>query len=106
MLALNPRVVDAVWAAVEPILPERSSDRHPLGCHRRRIPERGFPQCPGDPDLDRHFAEVQARLAAHMLEMNDLGLLLNPEALRRLRTNATEALRVATTYRRRVGPCG
>jgi transposase len=40
VLALHPRVVDAVWAAVEPILPERSPDRHPLGCHRRRIPDR------------------------------------------------------------------
>jgi len=40
VLALHPRVVDAVWACVEPILPERSPDRHPLGCHRRRIPDR------------------------------------------------------------------
>jgi transposase len=40
MLALQPRVVDAVWAAVEPLLPPRPPDSHPLGCHRRRIPDR------------------------------------------------------------------
>lgn len=40
MLALKPRVVDAVWAAVEPLLPRRPPDEHPLGCHRPRIPDR------------------------------------------------------------------
>ena len=39
MRALEPRVVDAVWAAVEPLLP-RSVDAHPLGCHRPRVPDR------------------------------------------------------------------
>ena len=41
MLALEPRVVDAVWAAVGPQLPAREPDRHPLGCHRRRLCDRG-----------------------------------------------------------------
>ena len=36
MLALEPRVVDAV----EPQLPPREPVSHPLGCHRRRIPDR------------------------------------------------------------------
>jgi transposase len=40
MLALNPRVVEAVWVAVEPLLPRRPLDEHPLGCHRSRIPDR------------------------------------------------------------------
>lgn len=40
MLALDPRVVDAVWAAVEEFLPERPFDTHPLGCHRPRIADR------------------------------------------------------------------
>lgn len=35
MLALHPRVVSALWAAVEPRLPVPVDD-HPLGCHRRR----------------------------------------------------------------------
>lgn len=35
MLALHPRVVTAVWAAVEPRIPE-VVDNHPLGCHRPR----------------------------------------------------------------------
>jgi transposase len=35
MLALHPRVVTAIWAAVEPRLPKVVDD-HPLGCHRRR----------------------------------------------------------------------
>jgi transposase len=39
MRALEPEVVDAVWAAVEPLLsaPDQS---HPLGCHRPRISDR------------------------------------------------------------------
>ncbi len=40
MRALDPEVVDAVWAAVEPLLPTRPADGHPLGCHRRRVPDR------------------------------------------------------------------
>lgn len=39
MLAVHPRVVDAVWAAIEPRLP-LVVDEHPLGCHRRRVPDR------------------------------------------------------------------
>jgi transposase len=39
MRALQPEVFDAVWAAVEPLLPE-IVDEHPLGCHRRRVPDR------------------------------------------------------------------
>jgi transposase len=39
MRALEGRVVAAVWAAVEPLLPV--PDRaHPLGCHRSRVPDR------------------------------------------------------------------
>ena len=40
LLALKPRVVDAVWSAIEAYLPSRPPDRHPLGCHRPRIPDR------------------------------------------------------------------
>jgi transposase len=39
MRALDPEVFDAVFAAVEPLLP-RAVDEHPLGCHRRRVPDR------------------------------------------------------------------
>lgn len=39
MRALDPEVFDAIFAAVEPILP-RPEDHHPLGCHRRRVPDR------------------------------------------------------------------
>jgi transposase len=39
MRALDPEVVNAVWAAVEALIPERVNN-HPLGCHRRRIPDR------------------------------------------------------------------
>jgi len=39
MRALDPVVVDAVWAAVEPLLPARDRS-HPLGCHRPRVPDR------------------------------------------------------------------
>ncbi len=38
MRALEPEVVDAVWAAVEPMLPTPDDD-HPLGCHRPRVPD-------------------------------------------------------------------
>ena len=40
MLALDPRVVGAVWAAFEPRIPSRPVDDHPLGCHRPRISDR------------------------------------------------------------------
>ena len=39
MLALHPRVVDVIWSAIEPRLPQVVDD-HPLGCHRRRVPDR------------------------------------------------------------------
>jgi transposase len=39
MRALDREVVDAVWTAVEPLLPV-PCDGHPLGCHRWRIPDR------------------------------------------------------------------
>jgi transposase len=39
MLALHPRVVDALWVAVEPRLPVVVDD-HPLGCHRGRLDDR------------------------------------------------------------------
>jgi Putative transposase of IS4/5 family (DUF4096)/Transposase DDE domain len=40
MLALHPRVVTVMWAAVEPRLPV-VVDGHPLGCHRSRRDDRG-----------------------------------------------------------------
>ena len=40
MLALTPRVVDALWEAFVPQIPEREEPVHPLGCHRRRIADR------------------------------------------------------------------
>jgi len=39
MLALQPRVVDAVFSALEGHIP-RVVDRHPLGCHRARTSDR------------------------------------------------------------------
>ena len=39
MRALESEVVDAVWAAVEALLPSRA-DVHPLGCRNPRIPDR------------------------------------------------------------------
>jgi transposase len=38
MRALEPDVVDAVFATIEPLLPEPAE--HPLGCHRPRVPDR------------------------------------------------------------------
>lgn len=40
MRAFDPQVADAVWAAVEPLLPPPPPDDHPLGCHRPRVSER------------------------------------------------------------------
>lgn len=40
MLALHPRTVDVIWAAIEPLLPEPPLDLHPLGCHRPRRSDR------------------------------------------------------------------
>jgi transposase len=39
MRALEPDGFDAFWAAVEPLLPT-PTESHPLGCHRRRAPDR------------------------------------------------------------------
>jgi transposase len=39
MRALEPEVVDAVWAAIEPLIPP-APENHPLGCHRPRVPDR------------------------------------------------------------------
>lgn len=40
MLALDPTVVDAIWASFGAYLPEQGVCTHPLGCHRPRISER------------------------------------------------------------------
>lgn len=59
MRALEPEVANAVWAAVEALIPKRE-DTHPLGCHRRRISDRicfrgilirpsNLPVCAGSP---------------------------------------------------------
>jgi len=40
MRGLDPEVADAVWAAVEPLLPPVAPDEHPLGCHRPRASDR------------------------------------------------------------------
>ena len=37
--ALDPEVVEAIWAAIEPMLPP-PDDSHPLGCHNPRIADR------------------------------------------------------------------
>ena len=39
MRALEPEVLDAVFSAIEPLLPARIDD-HPLGCHRPRASDR------------------------------------------------------------------
>ncbi len=36
--AMDPEVSDAIWAAVEPLVPP-PDDSHPLGCHNPRIPD-------------------------------------------------------------------
>ena len=36
--AMDPEVADAIWAAIEPILPVPDDD-HPLGCHNPRGPD-------------------------------------------------------------------
>lgn len=37
--AMDPEVADAIWAAIEPILPA-PPDAHPLGCHNPRVADR------------------------------------------------------------------
>lgn len=39
MRALEPEMVDAVWTAIEGLIPPLRDD-HPLGCHRPRVPDR------------------------------------------------------------------
>lgn len=40
MKALDPRVIDTVWAAVAGLVPRPPVDEHPLGCHRPRIDDK------------------------------------------------------------------
>ena len=51
MRALEPEVANAVWAAVEALIPSREVN-HPMGGHRPRIPDRvcfsGNPDPAGD----------------------------------------------------------
>ncbi len=37
--AMDPEVVDAIWATIEPMLPPPDVS-HPLGCHNPRVPDR------------------------------------------------------------------
>jgi transposase len=37
--ALDPEVVEVIWATIEPLLPA-TDDSHPLGCHNPRVPDR------------------------------------------------------------------
>lgn len=39
MPALQPYLIEPIWQQFKALLPERKVD-HPLGCHRRRIPDR------------------------------------------------------------------
>lgn len=39
MLALSRAVAEPVWQMIEARLPARPPDTHPLGCHRRRVPD-------------------------------------------------------------------
>ena len=38
--AFDPEVKDAVWTAIEGLIPVVVNDAHPLGCHRPRVPDR------------------------------------------------------------------
>jgi transposase len=38
MTAISPYILDPIWEQFRALLPEREVD-HPLGCHRRRIPD-------------------------------------------------------------------
>lgn len=40
MPALEPYIIEPIWERFEALLPERRANRHPLGCHRPRIPDR------------------------------------------------------------------
>ena len=39
MPALEPYLIEPIWAQFQALLPEREAD-HPLGCHRPRVPDR------------------------------------------------------------------
>jgi transposase len=39
MSALQPYLIEPIWQQFEALLPKRKAN-HPLGCHRRRIPDR------------------------------------------------------------------
>jgi transposase len=79
VLALDPRVVDAVWDAVQGHLPPRPPDPHPLGCHRPRIPDR---DC---------FTDILVRLVTSCSW--DVAARLTPAGETTLRNRRTEWLK-------------
>ena len=40
MPAIPPYIIEPIWEQFRALLPPRGADAHPLGCHRRRIPDR------------------------------------------------------------------
>lgn len=38
--ALEPYIIEPIWAQFGALLPDREVDHHPLGCHRPRVPDR------------------------------------------------------------------
>ena len=40
MPAIPPYIIEPIWEQFVALLPQRDADIHPLGCHRRRIPDR------------------------------------------------------------------
>ena len=74
MRAFDPEVLDAIWAAIEPLMPV-PIDRHPLGCHRPRTP-------------DRDCFTVIARTSHHRLLLGRRRTPLRQQGLRHLAVDA------------------
>jgi hypothetical protein len=58
--AMDPEVADAIWTAIEPILPIPDDD-HPLGCHKPTSPRPGLLPRDPDPAGDRKAVATTSR---------------------------------------------
>src|SRR5512132_1384437 len=85
MGALEPVVVDAIWQAVEGLLPSSPIDGHLLGCHRARVPDQV------------RFEGILIQAIPRRLRVLMSSQLKNPESARNVNAPTAPARRTRAT---------
>jgi hypothetical protein len=68
MLALDPVVVDAVWASFAAYLPEHGESNHPLGCLNRPEPSTRTLEAKGGRDVEHMLTGIDELLGEQIAE--------------------------------------